>query len=163
MRAVQRRRHPLVTTLLRWAINALGIFVAAEIIPGISFRDGTSLAIVVVVLGLFNAFLKPLLVLFALPFVILTLGFGILFINALLLLLAAELVPGFGVDGFFPAFLAALVIGVINLLLGSLVGDMPVSVRRGPRVGVPPDGTAPRRPAARIHRPDRDNEDVIDI
>lgn len=161
-----KRRHPLVTTLLRWGINALGIFVAAEIIPGISFRDGTSLAIVVLVLGLFNAFLKPLLVLFALPFVILTLGLGILFINALLLLLAAELVPGFGVDGFFAAFLGALVIGVINLLLGSLLGDLPVQIgarRRGARPQRGAGGGAARPPSARIHRPDREGEDVIDI
>ncbi|MBE2212558.1 MAG: phage holin family protein [Opitutaceae bacterium] len=164
-------RHPFVTTLLRWGINALGIFVAAEIIPGISFRDGKSLAIVVVMLGLFNAFLKPLLVLFALPFVIMTLGVGILFINALLLLLAAEIVPGFGVEGFFAAFLGALVVGVINLVLGSLAGDMPVVMRHGRRRGAMPPPPEPGRrgpeggrpPAARIHRPDRDHEDVIDI
>jgi putative membrane protein len=158
-----KRRHPLVTTLLRWGINALGIFVAAEIIPGISFRDGKSLAIVVVVLGLFNAFLKPALVLFALPFVIMTLGVGILFINALLLLLAAEIVPGFGVDGFFAAFLAALVIGVINLFLGSLVGDSPLHVAARRRGAMPPHEEARREPVAKIHRRDRDNEDVIDI
>ena len=159
-----KRRNPFVNTLLRWGINALGIFVAAEIIPGISFRDGKSLAIVVVVLGLFNAFLKPLLVLFALPFVILTLGVGILFINAFLLLLSAELVPGFQVDGFFAAFLGALVIGVINLLLGSVFGDAPVVMRHGGRRReVRGEPGAPRPPTARIHRPDRKNEDVIDI
>lgn len=158
-----QRRHPLVKTLLRWGINALGIFVAAEIVPGISFNDGTSLAIVVIVLGLFNAFLKPLLVLFALPFVILTLGLGILFINAFLLLLAANVVPGFAVDGFFAAFLGALVIGLINLFLGSLVGDSPVEFRSGrPRSAPrPPDDGRP--PVARVHRRDRDGEDVIDI
>jgi len=163
MRRVQRR-HPLVTTLLRWGINALGIVAAAGIIPGISFRDGTSLAIVVVVLGLFNAFLKPLLVLFALPFVIMTLGLGILFINALLLLFAAELVPGFAVDGFFNAFLGALVIGVINLVLGVLTGDAPVHFTHRRRGGMPPQPRAGAgSPTARIHRPDRENEDVIDI
>jgi putative membrane protein len=117
------------------------------------------------VLGLFNAFLKPLLVLFALPFVMMTLGLGILFINALLLLLAAEIVPGFGVDGFFAAFLGALVIGSINLFLGSMVGDSPVQMRRGVRGSVPNDKApgAQKPPVARIHRPDRDGEDVIDI
>lgn len=158
-----KRRHPLVTTALRWGINALGIFVAAEIIPGISFRDGKSLAIVVVLLGLFNAFLKPALVLFALPFVIMTLGVGILFINALLLLLAAELVPGFGVEGFFAAFLGALVIGLVNLSLGSLLGESPLQVSARRRGAMPPPEQARREPVARIHRPDRDNEDVIDI
>lgn len=164
-----RSRHPLITTLLRWGINALGIFVAARLVPGISFVDGTSLAIVVVVLALFNAFLKPLLVLFALPFVILTLGVGLLFINALLLLGAAALVPGFEVEGFFAAFLGALVIGVTNLVLGSLLGDPPVPVRvRRVRTGAGPlhgesGGGGGNPPVARIHRPDRDGEDVIDI
>jgi putative membrane protein len=136
--------------------------VAAELVPGISFRDGTSLAIVVLVLGLFNAFLKPLLVLFALPFVILTLGLGILFINAALLMLAAHVVPGFAVDGFFSAFLGALIIGLINLFLGSLFGDQPLQMRRGVRQP-PAQGGGPKPPTARIHRPDREREDVIDI
>lgn len=158
------RRHPFVATLLRWGINALGIFLAAEIVPGISFRDGKSLAIVVVLLALFNAFLKPLLVLFALPFVILTLGVGILFINALLLLLSAQLVPGFAVDGFFAAFLGALIIALVNFLLGAMVGDPPLQVQRGARRAAPRrDVTGVRPPSARIHRRDRDNEDVIDI
>jgi putative membrane protein len=140
-------RSHLVTLLLRWAINALGIFVAASIIPGISYRDPTSLGIVVVVLGLLNAFLKPLLVLFALPFVVLTLGFGLLVINALLLLLASEVVPGFEVSGFWAAFFGALVVSAVNLLVGNLIGDRVTVVRRGP----PP----PRR-----HGPD---DDVIDV
>ena len=134
------QRHPLVVLLVRWAINALGVFVAAAIIPGISYDDNNALVIVVVLLGLFNAFLRPLLILFTLPFVILTLGFGILFINALLLMFAAHLVDGFVVDGFFSAFLGALVIGLINLLLGSVAGDSVRFVRhkrrhRGPRGG----------------------------
>lgn len=158
-----KRRHPLVTTILRWGINALGIFMAAELVPSIEFTDGKSLLIVVVVLGLFNAFLKPLLVLLALPFVVLTLGVGILFINAFLLLLAAELVPGFQVGSFLGAFFGALIIGLVNLLLGSLVGDAPVPLRRGGRRGRDQARGADVPPTARIHRRDRDNEDVIDI
>jgi len=126
-------RHPLITILFRWAINALGILMAATIIPGISYRDGASLLIVAVLLGLFNAFLKPLLVLFALPFVVLTLGFGILFINALLLMLAAHLVDGFHVSGFLSAFFGALVISLLNLVFGGLSGDYAVRMQRRKR------------------------------
>jgi putative membrane protein len=144
------QRHPAVNLLVRWGINALGIFVAAWIIPGIDYRNNTALFIVVVVLGLFNAFLKPLLVLFALPFVVLTLGVGILFINALLLMLAAWLVDGFEVTGFFPAFLGALIISVLNLLLGGLAGDTSVTLRR-------------RGPHAHAPRPRGRDDDVIDI
>ncbi len=147
------RRHPLITILLRWAINALGILAAATIIPGIDYRDGTSLVIVVVLLGLFNAFLKPLLVFFALPFVILTLGFGILFINALLFMLAAHFVDGFYVSGFFAAFFGALIVSLINLLLGNMLGENTVRVRTRP----PPRPGAPGRRGA-----GKDN-DIIDI
>lgn len=128
--AAMKRRHPLVTLLLRWGTNALGIMVAERVVPGIEYENNTALLIVVVVLGLFNAFLKPLLVLFALPFVVLTLGFGILIINAALFLLAAHFVDGFKVDGFLAAFFAALIVSVFNLLLGRLLGDPPMP-RRG--------------------------------
>jgi len=139
-------RAPAMTILMRWAINALGVFLAAALIPGISYVDGTSLVIVVLLLGLFNAFLKPLLVFFALPFVILTLGFGILFINALLFMLAAHLVEGFHVDDFFSAFLGAVVIGLLNLFLGRMSGDPVLPRSRG---------------TDRVRRP-RD-DDVIDV
>jgi putative membrane protein len=138
-------RHPFVAILIRWAINALGVFVAASIIPGISFRDDGQLFIVALLLGLFNAFLKPFLVFFALPFVILTLGAGILFINALLFLMAASLVDGFEVSGFIAAFFGALIVSLINLFLGRAVGD-------------------PVMPGAGRQRPTRPPEDdVIDI
>ncbi len=127
-----------MTLLLRWMINAFGVMVAAWLIPGIDYRDNNSLVIVGLLLGLFNAFLKPLLVLFALPFVLLTLGFGVLIINALLFLLAAHLVDGFYVEGFLSAFFGALIVSLINLVLGGMIGDPPVQFRsrRGP----------PRRP-----------------
>jgi putative membrane protein len=139
-------RHPFVAILVRWAINALGVLVAASIIPGITFEDNGQLVIVALLLGLFNAFLKPFLVFFALPFVVLTLGAGILFINALLFLMAASLVEGFEVSGFGAAFFGALIVSVINLLLGRMVGD-PVM-----------PGGGGRRPPPRPR-----DDDVIDI
>jgi putative membrane protein len=150
-------RHPLVNLLLRWATNAVGLLLAAAIIPGIDYRDGTSLAIVVVVLGLFNAFLKPLLVLFALPFVVLTLGFGILFINALLLMLAARLVDGFDVSGFLAAFFGALLVSIVNLFFGNLLGEHSVRARTR---GAPP---GPPAGAVRGRRQSNRDDDVIDI
>jgi putative membrane protein len=143
-------RHPLVMLLLRWAINAIGVVVAASVIPGIEYGDRETLFIVVV-LGLFNAFLKPLLVFFALPFVVLTLGVGILFINALLLKLADVLIGPFQVHGFLAAFFGALVISLVNLALGGMIGDPPMP-RRGRR---PPPRGRPPGPG--------DRGDVIDI
>lgn len=134
-----RKQHPLVTLLLRWVINALGIMLAAWLIPGIKYQENNALVIVVVLLGLFNAFLKPMIVLFALPFVVMTLGFGVLFINAGLFLLAARLVKGFEVSSFFAAFLGALIVSILNLVLGRALGDDSFQnrLRRAKRAGSP--------------------------
>lgn len=139
--------HPLVQLALRWSVLALGVALAAAIVPGIEYRDGTTLFLVVVVLGLFNAFLKPLLVLFTLPFVVLTLGLGVWLINAVLLYGAGKLVDGFTMAGFGSALLGALIVSVTNLLVSYLVGG-------GPRVAVRRGGGGPPR---------RGGGDVIDV
>jgi putative membrane protein len=142
--------HPLVQLALRWSVLALGVALAAAIIPGIEYRNGTTLFLVVVVLGLFNAFLKPLLVLFTLPFVLLTLGLGVWLINAVLLYGAGWLIEGFTVAGFGSALLGALIVSVTNLLVSHLVGGGPrITVRRGP--------------GGRGGPPGRGGGDVIDV
>ena len=114
------RSNPVVQILLRWAVCALGVLIAATVIPGISYDEGSDLVIVVLLLSFLNAFLRPILVLFTLPFVIFTLGFGILFINALLFMLAAHLVDGFHVAGFLSAFFGALIVGLISIFLSGI-------------------------------------------
>jgi putative membrane protein len=103
--------------LLHWIISALAILVAAYLIPGvtISFLGAFVLA---VVLGLINITLKPILTILTLPLTIITLGLFSLVVNALLILLAAAIVPGFAVAGFWWALLFALVLSFINLLFG---------------------------------------------
>ncbi len=107
----------MVRLLLQWAVSALGVLIAAFLIPGIAYDKGSDLIFAVLLLSLLNAFLRPLLVLFTLPFVILTMGFGILFINALLFMLAAYLVDGFHVAGFLSAFFGALIVSLTSLFL----------------------------------------------
>src|SRR5688572_4458897 len=94
---------PLMQLLVRWLVLALGVMLATKIVPGIKCDDGSTLIVVVVLLSFFNAILKPLLVLFTLPFILITMGLGIVVINALLFLLVGELVDGFLVDGFWAA------------------------------------------------------------
>jgi len=139
------RSNPVVQILLRWAVSALGVLIAAAVIPGISYDEGSDLVIVVLLLSFLNAFLRPILVLFTLPFVIFTLGFGILFINALLFMLAAHLVDGFHVAGFLSAFFGALIVGLVSIFLSG-IWTTRVSNRSNKR---------------RHHRRKRD--DVIDI
>jgi putative membrane protein len=105
---------------MRWAILALGVMLATKLGIGIRCDSGSTLLVVVVLLSFFNAILKPLMVLFTLPFILLTLGLGMVVINALLFLLVARLVDGFYVASFWSAMWAALVLGLINMLVKPL-------------------------------------------
>jgi len=110
----------VVAFITRWLLSALGLALTAWLVPGIEVHNGTTLFIAALVLGLLNAIVKPLLILFTLPLTILTLGLFLLVINAILFLLAAHLVPGFEVHGFWPAFWGALVLSLISLVLSPL-------------------------------------------
>jgi len=92
------------------------VLLAAFTSSGIDFDSGATLILVVFLLSLFNLILKPVLVLLTLPFIIFTLGFGLWIINALLLLLVSELVPGFYVDSFLSALWGSLVISMTSLI-----------------------------------------------
>jgi putative membrane protein len=114
-------KSPFAQMLLRWIVLALGVMLATKIIPGISCEDGTTLIAVVLLLSFFNLILKPLLVLFTLPFIILTMGLGIVVINALLFMLVGKLVAGFHVETFWSAVGASLVVSVTNWLVSWFV------------------------------------------
>lgn len=136
----------ILNLLARWLILALGVLIATRVVPGIRCDGGSTLVVVVVLLSLFNAVLRPLLLLFTLPFILVTLGLGVVVINALLFLLVGRLVEGFHVAGFWPAVGGSLVVSFTNLLLSVFLRGN----RRPPR--------SPR-PTRREKRPD----DVIDI
>lgn len=111
--------------LIRWLVLALGVLIATKIVPGISCSDGVTLLVVAGVLGFFNAILKPLLLLFTLPFILLTMGLGIILINALLFFWAGNLVQGFYVASFWVAVKGALVVSITNLVLSFLTRSPP--------------------------------------
>jgi putative membrane protein len=120
---------PILQLLLRWLVLALGVMLATKVVPGIKCDDGTTLILVVLLLSFFNAILKPLLVLFTLPFILITMGLGVVVINALLFLLVGELVNGFLVDGFWTALGGSLVVSVTNLFVSAVTrGGRPVAV-----------------------------------
>src|ERR1044072_8208387 len=101
---------PITQLLVRWLVRALGVMIATKIIPGIACENGSTLIVVVLLLSFFNAILKPFLVLFTLPFILVTTGFGVLLINAVLFLLVGKLVNGFVVSGFWSALGGSLVV-----------------------------------------------------
>lgn len=116
--------------LIRWAIMALALFVAAWAIPGINVDgDGWIVyAAMAVILSLANAFVRPLLSLLTCPLILLTLGIFTLVINAVTLLIASALANsvfhvGFYVDGFWPAFWGALIVSVVSVVLNAIVHD----------------------------------------
>lgn len=100
-------------TFTHWLVAAIAIGIAALVTPGV---EVTLLGafVAAVVLGALNLFIRPMLILLTLPITILTLGLFSLVINALLVLLAALLVPGFSVSGFWTALLFAIVLAFIN-------------------------------------------------
>lgn len=143
--------------LVRWSVLALGVTIATKIIPGIHYDTLSTLVVVVVLLSLFNAVLKPLLVLFSLPFIVLTLGLGILVINALMFLLVEKLVSGFRVDGFWAAVGGALIVSLTNMVISTLIGKKP----RPPGPGAGGGGGTPAAPSGGARKIRSD--DVIDI
>jgi putative membrane protein len=108
--------------ILRTLITALGIWLAAYLVPGISTSSTGALAWAAVALGLINAFIRPLLVLLTLPFTILTLGLFLLVLNAGMLNLAGWFVDGFYVEGFWGAVFGAIVVSLVSGLCSRFIG-----------------------------------------
>ncbi|MDO8522841.1 MAG: phage holin family protein [bacterium] len=106
-------------TIIHWLVSAVAIGIAAYIIPGVTVSPVGAL-VLVVVLALINIFIKPLIIILTLPINILTLGLFTFIINALLIMLAGFIVPGFAVAGFWPAFLFAIVLTLVNWFFHAL-------------------------------------------
>lgn len=106
--------------VLRWLITALSVLAAVKIIPGIRCESAGALFATALLLGIINAFIRPVLLLLSLPFILVTLGFFILVINALILQMVDGIVPGFVVQGFKPAFFGAILISFVSWILSSL-------------------------------------------
>ena len=121
--------------LKRWAITTVAVLVATHIVNGIHYDNWQGLLVATLLLGLLNAFLRPLLMLLSLPLLILTLGLFTLVINAALLYGVGQLVKSFRVDSFAAAFWGGLVISLISLPLNFLtgVGGTRIEIRRGKR------------------------------
>lgn len=107
--------------LINLIINALAFYVTAYIVPGVRIANFQALAVVAIVWGVLSIVLKPILILLTLPVNILTLGLFTFVINAFLIMLMSNFVVGFKVDGFGTALLAAIVLALLNVVLGKLV------------------------------------------
>ncbi|MGH8678592.1 MAG: phage holin family protein [Burkholderiales bacterium] len=120
----------IVRFLIFWGVNTLSLWVADDLFEGISFVGAQSLFIAGLLLGLVNTFLKPLLVLLTLSLSVVTLGFFVLVINALMLLLVAYVVPGFIAAGFWSGFFVALFVSVFSFIVNTIIGYNKVTIQR---------------------------------
>jgi len=109
--------------LIQWLINAVAVYATAHILDGIHIKSFGAALLVALVLGLVNVVVRPVLVFFSIPFIIVTLGLFLLVINALLLQFAALLVNGFSVENFGWAIAGSMVISVISWVLSSLFNN----------------------------------------
>ena len=105
----------MVNILLRWVIYALIIVFVSWIIPGIEVDNFLSAMFVCVIMALINTFVKPLLQIITLPVTIFTFGLFTFVINALMLMLAGWIAPGFEVEGFVSALLGSLLLSLLSL------------------------------------------------
>jgi putative membrane protein len=116
--------------LIRWIIASLALFAAAWLVPGIRVEGDAWVvfAVMAVILGLVNAVVRPFLKLLTCPLILLTLGLFVLVINGVTLWLASDVAVnwfhvGFYVDGFWSAFLGALIVSAVTIILSALVRE----------------------------------------
>jgi len=106
----------MTALLIAWLATAIGLGFATLIIPGIKSKNFLAFLIAATILGLINAFIRPALWFLTAPLSVLTFGLFALVINALMIMLAAALVPGFEVKGFGSAFLGAIIMAIVGVI-----------------------------------------------
>jgi putative membrane protein len=123
------------SVLVHWLLNAVALWVAAAVIPGLGFSGGLGrLLLVAAVFGIINSTLRPLLTVLTCPLIVVTLGLFTLVLNAFMLLVTGWLSEswnlGFTVSGFWAAFLGGLVIGLVSMLISLLLAPKESAVVR---------------------------------
>lgn len=103
-------------------VNTLAVLISAYILPGVHVSSLGTALVLAIILGILNTIVRPILIILTLPITVLSLGLFIFVINALIILLATKLVPGFRVDGFWWALLFSLLLALVGSFLNSLKG-----------------------------------------
>ena len=111
----------MMRILLVWILNALALIAVAYLMPSISVSSFWTALVAALVLGLINAFVRPVLIILTLPVTVLTLGIFILVLNGLLFWLVGSFVEGFAVQGFWAGFFGAILFSIVSWVLSALV------------------------------------------
>ena len=114
---MQGDSHGIARLIFTWAVNTIALGVAAWLVGQVSFSSYLALAGAGLVFAVINAYVKPVLVLFGFPLILITLGIFLFLINMFMIWLTAALVPGFAADGFWQIAKAAVVVWFVNMLL----------------------------------------------
>jgi putative membrane protein len=120
---VGQAKEKTMVLLLQWLLSAIALILVSKIVPGFHVLGIWPALIASLVIGLLNATVGFVLKIVTFPLSILTLGLFLLVINALMIRLAAALVPGFKVTGFTPAFLGAVVLALLGMVIRMIVKD----------------------------------------
>ena len=105
--------------VIRWLVTTVGVMAAAAFIPGIRYDSTAALIGAALLLGILNAFVRPVLLILGAPLILLTLGIFILIVNGLMLYWVPSIVSGFHVDSYRSAFWGAIVVGIISWMLSA--------------------------------------------
>ncbi|MCS6927503.1 MAG: phage holin family protein [Candidatus Binatia bacterium] len=108
--------------LLRTLINAVGLWIASALIPGLSFTGSGTLLLAAFLLGIVNAVVRPLVIFLTLPITVLTLGVFLFVINALMLMLVAALLDGFLLSGFWAALFGSFIVSLTSWFASWYIG-----------------------------------------
>jgi len=104
--------------IIHWGVTALALWVASQVFHGLTFTSRQSLFVAALLLGFANAIIRPVFIFFTLPLTLITFGFFLLVINALMVMLVAALVPGFKVSGFWTAFFVSIFVAIFSFFIG---------------------------------------------
>jgi putative membrane protein len=110
--------------LVQWLLYAIALIVVSRIVPGFYVAGLWPAMIAALVIGLLNATVGLLLKIVTFPISILTLGLFLLVINGLMILLASSIVRGFRVEGFIPAFVGAIILALLGMVIRSLTRNV---------------------------------------
>lgn len=105
--------------VFRWIVTTLAVWIAVEIVPGLGYDRWQTLALAALVLGILNAFVKPILAFLTIPLIIVSFGLFLILINALLLKWTAFIVPGFTVANWSAALLGGIIISLVSLVFSA--------------------------------------------
>jgi putative membrane protein len=120
--------------LIRWIITTIAVLIATKLVSGVTVEDTGSALLAAGILGILNAFIRPALIILTLPLTVVTLGFFVLVINALLFEFVGSIVPGFHVSSFWAAFFASIIVSIVSWITSSVIsgggGEKTVIVRQ---------------------------------